>query len=297
MPRIARLSGARMPDFLAVGPPRTATTWLEYMIEGHVTLPRGIKETDFFGGNFDLGTDWYLSHFADCSPGRPVGEICPTYFDSALARERIAASVPKCRIICTLRDPVARIYSHYRLLRHEGLAAEPFERVLERHRRASGAGTLLVSSRYATHLEQWHRMFGERNVLVLIHDDLEADPQAFLGRVCELLEIAPISIEQAPDAGGRVNRIERAPRSRHLAKSARRLKMHLIRQRHYRTLAALQPLWDFCAGGGAPFPTLNPELEIILREELLPEIVRLEKMLGRGLGAWKQPTELRCKAP
>lgn len=45
----------RIPDFLAVGPPRSATTWLELILAGVGGLPAGIKETAFFTKNYELG--------------------------------------------------------------------------------------------------------------------------------------------------------------------------------------------------------------------------------------------------
>ena len=279
-----------MPDFIAVGPPRTATTWLQRILEHHVALPAGTKETDFFGGNYALGLEWYHSHFRDCAPEKKVGEICPTYFDSPVARERIALHLPQCRIVCTLRDPVERMYSHYRLLRHEGLVrhALSFEEMLARERRWSGPGNLLGASRYATHVHEWQKTFGSANVLVLIHDDLEADPQAFLDRICRHIGAPPIVLASLGLARGRINPLERAPRSWRLAARARRIKFWLIRQRRYRTLDFLQPLWNFCATGGPPFPPLAPELAVHLRAELRPEIEALEVLLQRDLSSWKE---------
>jgi hypothetical protein len=278
-----------MPDFIAVGPPRTATTWLQRVLEGRVTLPSGTKETDYFGGNYDLGPQWYLAHFRHGPAGRPVGEICPTYFDSPLARDRIARDIPRCRIVCTLRDPVERMHSHYRLLRHEGLAgrAVTFEQALARHRGWNGPGNLLESSHYATHLRGWLLAFGAGNVLTLIHDDLEAEPQGYLDRVCAFIGTGRIDLRGTGAGRTRVNLVERAPRSRRMAARARKIKFGLIRGRRYRTLKLLRPLWDLCAGGGEAFPPLGAETETSLRAELRPEIEALELLLNRDLSRWK----------
>jgi Sulfotransferase domain len=274
------------PDFIAVGPPRTATTWLEGVLQGNVVLPRGIKETDFFRDNYDLGLQWYLSHFQGVAD-QPVVEICPTYFDCLLARERIARDLSQCGIICTLRDPVERLYSHYRLLQREGLADGSLEDVMQQHRRFSGAGNLFGANQYATHLREWQRLFGPENVLVLIHDDLETDLPGFLARVCEFLGIRRIDPAGSPAAYRRANQIELKPRSRRLALAARRIRMRLIRQRRYLILAGLQPLWDYCAGGGAPFPPIDPVIAAKLRAEFRSQIEQLEEMLGRDLSCWK----------
>jgi hypothetical protein len=281
----------RRPDFIAVGPPRTATTWLEGVLQDHVILPSGIKETDFFRDNYDLGLRWYLSHFQGIAD-RPVGEICPTYFDCPPARERIAHDLGQCRIICMLRDPVERLYSHYRLLRREGLADGSLEDVIGRHRRFTGPGNLFGANQYATNLREWQRLFGPENVLVLIHDDLETDLPGFLARICEFLGIRRIDPVGSPAAYRRANQIELAPRSRRMALAARRIRMRLIRQRRYLILARLQPLWDYCAGRGAPFPPIDPVIAGRLRAEFRPQIEQLEEMLMRDLSHWKEADSL-----
>ena len=43
--------------------------------------------------------------------------MAPTYFSNAVARERIKRHIPDCKIIVTFREPAARLYSLYRLIR------------------------------------------------------------------------------------------------------------------------------------------------------------------------------------
>ncbi|HVN63485.1 MAG TPA: sulfotransferase domain-containing protein, partial [Candidatus Binataceae bacterium] len=71
---------SRLPDFIAVGPQRTGTTWLHKVLQGHTGLPRGIKETDFFLKNYSRGIDWYLEFFRGYPAELPIGEIDPNYF-------------------------------------------------------------------------------------------------------------------------------------------------------------------------------------------------------------------------
>src|SRR5580704_8422377 len=106
---------SRLPDFFAVGPQRTGTTWLHEVMKPHLGLPRGIKETDFFLKNYSRGMRWYLECFEGYPPGLHLGEVDPNYFGEDIARERIAKDVPNAKIVVTLRDPVDRAYSSYRV--------------------------------------------------------------------------------------------------------------------------------------------------------------------------------------
>lgn len=274
---------ARRPDFIAVGPQRTGTTWLDEVMRGHVGLPEGAKETDFFLRHYEKGLDWYLDYFRNCRSDRPLGEIDPNYFGAAEARERIARDVPRCRIICSFRDPAERAYSSYRVMRRDAWTRHSFEETVARN------PVIRESSRYAHHLEDWQRMFGVERVLVCIYDDLEADPQAYLDRICAFIGIAPIKLGESTAPTERVNAVTHAPRSRRLAQNARNARDWMRTHRWHRTLGALERggVWRFCFGGGEAFPPLDPETEGRMREHFRPEVEALERMTGRDLSAWK----------
>ncbi len=274
----------RLPDFIAVGPPRTATTWLHRVLIGRVGLPAGVKETQFFVMNYGLGLDWYRAFFRHCPPDLPAGEIAPIYFDKPEARERIAADIPGCKIICTLRDPVERVYSHYRMVSSIGMVTDSFDYDAQ-HYRFGACGS------YAFNIKAWRKTVGSDRVLVLLHDDLKADPQSFLNAVCAFIGIAPFDARNSERATMRVFSLTHKPRSPSLARRAVRLKSWLIQRQRFLRLAHVfehsNPLSDFCFGGGPEFPPLDPATETRIRAIMRPEIEQLEKLLQRDLSAWK----------
>jgi LPS sulfotransferase NodH len=280
-----RSSALRLPDFIAVGPPRTGTTWLYRALSGHVGLARDTKETDFFSDHYDRGLEWYAELFAGCDPKLPAGEISPNYFAAAEAPERIARHIPGCRIICTLRDPVERLYSFYRLMRHNGWTRVTFEQLTYSELPATQA------NRYAHHLARWRERVGQENVLVALYDDLEADPQRFLDSICEFIGIPAISLAGSPLLNKRVNSVTHGPRVAILAEQAWRLRQWLQARGARTAITVLRKagLWRFAFRGGGEFGPLDPALERRLRKRLRPEIEALEAMLGRDLSAWRTP--------
>ena len=279
------MSGKRLPDFIAVGPQRTGTSWLDAALRGHVGLPEGEKETDFFVRHYGKGIDWYLDYFRDCPAGVAMGEIDPNYFGSAEARERIAREIPQCRIICSLRDPTDRAYSSYRVMRRDAWTRVGFEETVARN------AVIRESSRYAHHLAEWQRLFGAERVMVCYYDDLEADPQGYLDRICAFIGVAPVKVDAKVSATERVNAVTQAPRSRRLAQNARNARDWMRAHRWHRAIRALERagVWRFCFGGGEVFPRLDPETEARMREHFRPEVEALERMTGRDLSAWKRP--------
>lgn len=278
-----RNQGERLPQFIVIGPPRTATTWLDKVFRGQIALPEKIKETHYFSRNYELGPEWYASHFENAGRYKIVGEICASYFENPLSLERIHKDIPNCKIVCTLRDPVDRLYSYYKLMRYNGKSSLTFEETLENHPK------MLRFSRYATLLKNWVDKFGADNVLVVLNDDLAADPAGYVEQITTFLGIDPVKIPDSATSRNRENRIETTPRSAALARAARSLRSWLQVMRLYPIRAGLKALgvWRFCCEGGAPYPSLAPATRSRLQAILAPEIEALETMIGRDLSAWK----------
>lgn len=275
--------GGRLPDFLGVGPPRTGTTWLHNALAGHVGLPEGVKETHFFVWNYDRGVDWYKGFFRNCPPGLPAGEIDPTCFDRPQARDRIAHHIPHCKIIVTLRDPVERVYSHYKTMHRTGVIRGRFD--FERQRARLGA-----TASYAENLAGYYKCFGREHVIVLLYEELERDAQRFLDQVCEFLAIARIELAGAPRLQKRINASVERPRSMLLARLGLRLRdMALARQwpRVTAEMEAGRPLASFFFRGGSPYPEIDAAAAERLRDYFTPQVEELEQLLGRDLAPWK----------
>ena len=271
----------RLPDFIAVGPQRTGTTWLYGVLRGRVRLNEGVKETMFFDRHYERGLSWYAAHFTNAAAGGPAGEIAPTYFHCELAPARIRRDIPGCRIICTLREPVARLQSLYALMLQYGTTRLPFVEAIERH------PEMLETSRYATHLARWRDYFGSERVLVMVYDDLLKNPAAYLSRICKFIRIEPFE----PDPSvGRPNEDARAARFYHLAGAGQRVANALRARRMYPiiNLAKMIGLRELFVGNGAPVPRIPCDTAERIRALLMDEIERLEAMLGRDLTCWKQ---------
>jgi hypothetical protein len=272
----------RLPDFIGVGPPRTGTTWLDRILRNHVGLPAGIKETQFFVWRYHLGMPWYARHFAGYAGDYLAGEFGPTYFPVAEARARIRQHMPACRIVITLREPVERFYSHYKMWRKIGVVKAPFEEVVENHEE------LIAHTQYARNVAAWREDFGRERTLVLVHEDTRADRQAYVDRLCDFigaprLDLRSVKIEREPAA-----HVERAPKSRLTARRALRLRDRLEERGYPRLLEMLDPFFEFCMGRGEVFPPLTPELEVKLRARLRPEVDQLESLLDRDLTIWRK---------
>jgi hypothetical protein len=230
------------------------------------------------------GAGWYQGYFRSCSSTAVVGEVTPTYFALAEARERIARDLPGCKIVCTLRDPVSRAWSWYRVLHREGRIRRGFLDEMLR----GNEPQLRQANRYALHLRAWRERFGEENVGVFLYDDLRANPQSFADSVLRFLGLPSIEVDTIAAYLMR-NEADDDCRIPALAYGAWRLRMSLKSLRAERTVERLGRLgvWRLCFGGGGRFAPLPGDVEHRLREFFVPEVEALEELIGRDLSSWK----------
>jgi hypothetical protein len=176
-----------LPNFIGIGAARAGSTWIFRNLKSHpqVFVCR-CKETQFFSHEYAKGLEHYEAHFEDAGDARAIGEVSPVYLHEArTVAPRIHRHLPSVKLIACLRNPVDRLYSKYwnargRYAHRKDL---PFERKLEEQ------PDLLREGRYAEHLRTYLDWFPREQLLVLLYDDLVADPARFFGSICRFLEI------------------------------------------------------------------------------------------------------------
>jgi hypothetical protein len=271
-----------------IGPPRTGTSWLDSILGQVAWLSNPTKETRFFDRHFHRGFEWYGSHYRKAATAdKPIGEVAPTYFASCEARERIAETIPHAKVVCIFRNPVDRVISLYRLKRAYGLIPWNFEEALDRD------PELIESSRYATHFKAWQNALGMHQVLPLVFDDLQRDPQNFLDTLSDFigvkrLKLLPSQVRRVLTSEGMTE-----PRSYHWTRGAALL-ADWSRARRLDTLVAKAKnlgLPKLFLGGGPAFEKLSPIQKLRLHELFRPEVEELESMIHRDLSAWKFPAD------
>lgn len=295
----------RLPSFIAVGPTRTGTTWLHQFLVGSVGLPANIKETNFFDRDYDKGLSLYAKYFANCPGEKPAGEIAPTYFYNREARERIARDIPGCRIIITLRDPVERQYSLYRLSVWNGRTTVSFAEATEKH-----WAEIIDACDYAKYVRLWQATFGEARVLVVLYDDFVASPQSYISQICDFIGIPTIDVRRAPVAPEqRVHALKQMPRGTAFGRFLRWF-FRLGKDRpdkfeaflHWVRRHGAQRMVEIAARTSlgkqlrkvvfTEMPSLDTQTAVRLRTAIGPQIEATEALLGRDLSAWKSGTEV-----
>ncbi len=275
----------RLPSFIHVGPGRTGTTWLHEVLKGHIGLP-SVKETRFFEVHYDRGLEWYCSLFGDYPADAPAGEMGPSYFSNAVARERIKHHIPDCKIISAFRDPASRLYSQYRHFRAgRRLVYGTFD---EYWRFEIDSGGDLCS--YATQLKRWQATFGKSRVLVLFYEDLSSNPQGYLDTVCDFVGARRIALDRSRVGSTKVESAPAAARYNAIARGIVGAVGWASRHgaRPLVELGGRTALWKIMRRPFIEqFPPLNQESADEIRAMMLPETEELERITGRDLSRWK----------
>jgi hypothetical protein len=203
------------PTYLVIGAQKSGTTSLhDYLAEHPAVLSSAAKEVQYFHRYYKKGELWYRSRFPLALHAarvrrkvgmRPaIGEASPDYLFDPRAPARVHAFDPGMKLIAVLRDPVERAYSQWRMEQRRGNETRSFEEALDREeaeledeltrlRQTNGyldapfRMSYVARGRYAEQLERWLAFFPREQLLVLVSDELRADPAEAMDRAWSFL--------------------------------------------------------------------------------------------------------------
>jgi hypothetical protein len=281
------MSAGRLPDFIVIGATKAGTTSLNYYLSLHpdVYMARP-KEPRFFVdapepvGRYSLGLEWYRGQFV--TPKTIAGESTPLYTQFPWlpgVPERMARHVPEAKLIYLVRDPMARLQSHFAMLRRLHLASASFEDELN----TDDGIRLLPASRYGTQYEQFARYYPRSHILVVESDELKTRPRETMSAVFTFLGVDSeffshrfmqqrnVSAKQAtPSHFGR-----RALESPFMQWARRILRQDVY---HHMTNIALLPF-----SVSPPITELSDKMTARLYEEFRHEVAELRQLTGLAL--------------
>jgi hypothetical protein len=190
-----------LPDFLVIGVQKGGTHWIRENLSAHPDVFMPADELHFFARPEWVehhGIDGYRRLFAGWEGQRVVGEATPGYLmwrhDPEAMAGSIQAMLPDVRLVAILRDPVERALSalvHFRRIdvirHHDPDLTTAVGRLSPPDRDPNG---LVTGGWYAASLRPYLDRFGDR-LLVLLNDDLQADPAAVYDRLLAHVGLEP----------------------------------------------------------------------------------------------------------
>ncbi|MBI4366826.1 MAG: sulfotransferase [Deltaproteobacteria bacterium] len=255
---------------MIIGGIRCATGWILECMREHPQVFGADEETHFFDRNYGRGLRWWEESYFSGYKGEPiVVEKTANLLSHPLAPERIRACIPDARLICSLRDPLSRLYSDYLRFKYDqryGIleACEQHPEIVER-------------CLYGRHLREYLEHFPRDRIMINIYEDRAADPAAFMRGIYEFVGVRPdfrpskldlLIKPGAPELRGLLIKVLyflQAP-----AWAPRFLKSlhYRLRNRYFQAL---------------PFTIAEVEA---LRSFFVEDIADLEALIGRRLNCW-----------
>ncbi|MEM9341986.1 MAG: sulfotransferase [Pseudomonadota bacterium] len=274
------------PTFVGIGPPKSATTWLDTVLRQHpdIFLPLDRKEVFYFDRYFDRGQDWYLSLFEDAGRSRAIGEISTSYITDPEALRRMKEVLPDARLVCILRHPIDRLVSNYRMYRENGRTMDNLETALR------SQPTLWENSAYATLLGNVLTHFDRSQIHVGVFEDIFSDNAACNAYLASLFAHIGVPSERFEPLASeeKVRKTYGKPKSVWLVKQAKSLRSALRRR-------DMEGLVSFLARLGINrdlflteevAPEISEDLRRMLLSNFADDIRYVEAFLDRPLPAW-----------
>ena len=292
-----------LPNFIGLGAPKSATTWLYHCLREHPEIfVADSKEVMFFDyGDIRGRLATYEKHFDQAGDAKAVGEFSTRYLASTRAPARVKKLIPDAKLIASLRRPADQIYSHYWHLRRQNFhgldassEAPSFEQALE-----DMEGQLLTPAFYHRNLSNWLEYFDQSQIHIILYDDIESAP----GRVIrDLYSFLEVDISFVPSAltpshfqmrkGGIAETAFKEGLQRgiytFLVKNVYRPLKALLGVRRadkIKSTLRVREIMDFLFHG-TEYPCLPSKKREILSRRFDSDVRKLSSLLGRPLSHW-----------
>jgi hypothetical protein len=277
-----------LPNFLVIGAAKSGTTSLHGYLSQHpqIFMP-SFKSLAYFDPRlrWNLGTDWYKSHFTECRIAN--GEASPQYTMAPMVPgvpQRIKSVLGTPKMIYIIRDPVDRILSDYT----EIMEQWPSDRTFRADEIETTWKQSLLTSRYFFQLSEYLKVFPRETILVVLLERLNGNPHRVLREIFRFLEVDEEFWSHQFDM-----QMNSGDRKRHFAK------WFTIVAPAFLQAQVLKPTWMpwkirqvlnwISRKGGRRIlkPSITPEDDSHLQKLLKSDVDALKSLLNDELPEWR----------
>ncbi len=301
---------ADFPNFFLAGVSKCGTTSMADYLTDHPEVFMSVpKEPQYFA--FDMPhmqhvktERAYLELFTRAEKQHRIrGEASATYLFSDVAISKVMEANPDAKFLIMIRNPVDLVYSfHQELLHSRRETVEDFEeawnlqevRLRGEHLPASTEPKLLQYRAFVdfkTQIERFYASVPEAQRMMVLFDDLVADPADLYSRVLDFLEL---------DHDGRTEFQAANPSKSYRMKWVGDIIMGIQKSplRHFVTSAKTKlglkkiPIWSHLRDmnvATTPRRSLDPAFRASLCEVLAPQVEYLSGIFNRDLSHWLEP--------
>jgi hypothetical protein len=190
-----------LPTYLVLGAQKAGTTSVAAWLEAHPSvLACRRKEAHYLDRHHDRGEAWYRTLFPTVAATRAIaartgtwatGDATPAYLWHPAAPARAAGVVLDARLVALVREPAARAFSHWRHEQRAGRETRSFAAAVADELDGGVGPSYVDRGRYAAQLDRWRAVFPPGALLVVVSEELFADPAPGLARLVTHLGLGP----------------------------------------------------------------------------------------------------------
>ncbi len=182
-------------DFVGIGPPKSATTWLAKCVQEHpeAYIPE-IKELHYFLKipkkegvytyyNRPKGYKWFNSLFKNIPSNIKKGDWTPNYFANPYSPELIKENNPDMKIILVIRNPIEILISGYHYFQRGVYNRKfTFKEYFE---------TQKESLLYYKLLKKWEKYFPKKNIHIILYENIKKSPKKVIKDLYKFIGVDP----------------------------------------------------------------------------------------------------------
>jgi len=272
-----------LPNFLFIGPAKSASTWIFEILRSHpqIFVPP-CKDIYFFDKFYGKGLEWYSDHFPPFPGKVAVGELSHDYLFSETACTRIKKDLPGVKLIVCLRNPIDRLFSDYLFTKKHGLVSEDIFDSMK------SCPEILNQSLYYRPIKNYIEQFGRERLLILDFNEIKKDPDKVSEKIYRFLDVDPTF--RAPNAKEVVLPASFA-RNKTLAFVSKKI-AEMVRNMGFPNLVGQLKRSPFINRllykeySRETYPRLSPDDRMKIYKILEDDIVSLEKFLNVRFDSW-----------
>jgi hypothetical protein len=186
-----------LPDFLIIGAPKCATSWLSGALTRQPRILMVPDEIEYFTSHLDQPLQWYLDHFEHLVSGSDkterlkdgerliIGEKSAGYCGLSPARIRLVHRLlPNTRLILMVRDPVKRHWSHAkRVFSKQKAQRRGYESLSSRQQLHRFFLRTRRFGEFSKMIENWTDVYPTEQLLIVSQETAFAEPGTTFERV------------------------------------------------------------------------------------------------------------------
>ena len=293
-------------DFIGIGAPRCATTWLADCLKAHpdICFPYD-KELKYFAKTrakntkreYDFqGIPGYYKFFKHCDKKSKKGEFSTYYLEDPEVPKIIKKHLPNVKIIVSLRDPIERAFSDYKNLKYTHLKEKySFEKAF--FEGGNVYDNYKERGMYYKQLKRYFDLFPRQNIKIIFLEDIKKNPREVIKELYQFLEVRNDFIPPMINKISNPSTITKSKSLKHtisfLAEFYRNLekiglgKPLSVLKRKTRANRFFENINKSNREIEEDGEKITPELRKKLVRVYLKDIEKLEKLTGRDLDNWK----------